>query len=63
MEYDTHINSNEPTPAMTSSTILASLAILSEMHVEMVIVILLSQNPIREAETALFALQTLTIIE
>ena len=47
---------------MTSSSILTGLAILPEMHVEMVIVIFLSESRIRETETALLALQTLAII-
>ena len=48
---------------MTPSTILTGLAILSEMHVEMVIVVSLSQSRIMKTKTALFALQTLAIIQ
>jgi len=48
---------------MTSSTILAGLAILSEMHVEMVIVVPLSQCCIMKTKAALLALQTLAIIQ
>lgn len=63
INHSAHINSNEPTPAMTPSTILTSLAILSEMHVEMVIVVPLSQSCIMKTKTALLALQTLAIIQ
>lgn len=51
-----YLNSDEPTVAMTATDVLIGLTILSKVHVEMVLHVLLSTGTICEADTTLFTL-------
>ena len=55
-ETETYVQSSEPAPRVSTTNVLVRLPLLPEMHVKVVFQLLLSSHVVREAATALFAL-------
>ena len=62
-ERTTYVNADKPAPAVPTTDSLTRLAVLVEVHVEMILQLLLARDVAREPDAALLALTGQVVVQ